>query len=341
MADEIFSPWRFCLAPMMQRTDRHFRSLLRVLAPNLRLYTEMVTSGAVLYGDRKRFLAYPAEQHPLALQLGGNDPADLAECTRIATDYGYDEVNLNCGCPSDRVQAGAFGACLMREPERVAAAVHAMRSAAPKGLAITVKTRLGVDELYHYDYLKSFVGQLADNGCEAIIVHARKAWLEGLSPRENREIPPLNYPWVHALKADFPQLPIVINGGINSIECATQQLRHVDGVMLGRHAYAEPWQMQAFDQALFASEPNWPSRSAALAAYRDYVLGELNNGVYLKHISRHLLNFYHGQPGARQWRRTLGEQAPAVNAGIEVLDHAIAAVETAYEAANRPLAAPV
>ncbi|MCB1748170.1 MAG: tRNA dihydrouridine(20/20a) synthase DusA [Gammaproteobacteria bacterium] len=296
--------YRFSIAPMMQRTDRHFRYLARLISRRVRLYTEMVTSAAIVHGHRDHLLGYASAEHPVALQLGGSDPAELAAAAAIGADYGYDEINLNCGCPSDRVQAGAFGACLMREPVRVAACVAAMRAAVPATLPVTVKTRLGVDDLYDYDYFRDFVEQVAAAGCTVFQVHARKAWLAGLSPKENREIPPLEYDWVYRLKRARPDLTVVINGGITSSTQAARHVAQVDGVMIGRHAYAVPCDLAGFEACLYGT-PAPLSRATIVAAYLDYAGRELARGVAQRLLLRHLFNLYQGQPGARHWRRSL------------------------------------
>ena len=311
--------WRFCLAPMMQRTDRHFRYLMRLIAPNMRLYTEMVHVGAILHGDCERFLAYSDVESPLALQVGGSEPRELAAATRIALNAGYDEVNLNCGCPSDRVQAGKFGACLMREPARVRDCYDAMAAVTGDQRSTSIKTRLGVDELYSYEYFRDFIGIIADAGCRIFHVHARKAWLEGLSPRENREIPPLEYQWVHRLKAEFPHLVVIINGGLNSIEQCRQQLSCVDGVMLGRAAYDDPFSMRAFDQQIFEWTDSDTGQFEIVERYLEYIDRQLSRGIYLKHMSRHLLNLFRNRPGAKLWRRYLTQKAHEKNADSRVI----------------------
>ncbi|WP_299698524.1 tRNA dihydrouridine(20/20a) synthase DusA [Hydrocarboniphaga sp.] len=316
---------RLCIAPMMDWSDTHCRSFHRLLAPHALLYTEMVTTGALLHGDVARHLRFDAGEHPLALQLGGSEPDALARCAEMAEAWNYDEVNLNCGCPSDRVQEGSFGACLMREPERVAASVAAMRRAT--SLPVTVKHRIGVDDCEDYAFMRHFVESVAAAGCTVFIVHARKAWLQGLSPRENREIPPLTYEHVYRLKQDYPQLTIVINGGIRSLADCETHLAQVDGVMLGREAYENPYALAAIDAALFAviggTPASMPTRDAVLAAYRPYVERQLAAGTPLKHISRHLLGLYRGQAGGRQFRRTLSERAHQPGAGIDVLMNAM------------------
>ncbi|MEQ8233416.1 MAG: tRNA dihydrouridine(20/20a) synthase DusA [Gammaproteobacteria bacterium] len=301
------SPWRLCVAPMMQKTDRHFRYLARQFSPRARLYTEMVTTGALLHGPRDRLLAYDASEQPLAIQLGGSEPEALARCAALASAHGYVEVNLNCGCPSERVQSGAFGACLMREPALVAAGVAAMRAAVPDGVEVTVKTRLGVDDLYDYGYLRDFVARLAEAGCRVFHVHARKAWLQGLSPRENREIPPLEYAWVHRLKRELPQLVVVLNGGITEPSAARAQTAGVDGVMIGRHAYAAPASLAAFEAALFERPSAAPDERDVVAHYQRYAAVEQARGTPTRVLTRHLVNLFQGVPGARRWRRYLSE----------------------------------
>jgi tRNA-dihydrouridine synthase A len=319
-----FSPWRFCTAPMMDWSDRHCRYFWRLLSRRARLYTEMVTTGALIHGDRERFLRHHEAEHPLALQLGGSVPEDLSRCARWAQERGYNEVNLNGGCPSDRVQNGAFGACLMADAPLVRDCVAAMREVTT--IPVTVKQRIGIDHMEQYDELRDFVGTVAEGGCEVFIVHARKAWLQGLSPKENREIPPLHYPWVHRLKADFPALTIVINGGIESLEDCGPQLAAVDGVMLGRAAYHNPWLLGRVDSSLFGQRDPFASREAAIAALLPYVEEQLANGVRLHAITRHLLGLYQQVPGARRFRRLLSEQAHRPEAGVAILQAAIAEV---------------
>ncbi len=314
-------PWRFCIAPMMDWSDRHCRYFWRLLTRHARLYTEMVTTGALIHGDRERFLDYHAVEHPVALQLGGSDPQELARCARWAQQWQYDEVNLNCGCPSDRVQSGMFGACLMAHPARVAAGVAAMREACD--LAVTVKHRIGIDHMESYAELRDFVGTVAAAGCEVFIVHARKAWLQGLSPKENREVPPLNYPWVYRLKQDFPDLQIVVNGGIQSLEETESHLANCDGVMLGREAYQNPWRLAEVDARLFGDERIASSREAVIETLLPYVEQQLARGAHLNHITRHILGLFQGVPGARKFRRHLSENAYKPAADADVLRHAL------------------
>jgi tRNA-dihydrouridine synthase A len=328
MIDEHKS-WRFCVAPMMDWTDRHCRYFHRLLSRHARLYTEMLTSDAVLHGDRERLLGFDPTEQPIALQLGGSDPAALAHCARIGAEFGYAEINLNAGCPSDRVQSGRFGACLMAEPALVADCVAAMRAAVE--IPVTVKTRIGIDDQDSYDVLAAFVDHIAAAGCRTIIVHARKAWLQGLSPRQNREIPPLEYPRVYRLKRDFPQLSIIINGGIVDLEAVNGHLERVDGVMLGRAAYQNPYLLAEVDQRLFAGPPP-RSRRAVVEALLPYVERQLLRGERLQAMVRHVLGLYQGQPGARHWRRYLSEHAHRRGAGVGVLVEALHRVERIREA---------
>ena len=288
---------------MMDRTDRHFRYLLRLLAPHARLYTEMITARALLHGDAGKLLRFSGVEHPVALQLGGNDPAELAAAARLGEVAGYDEINLNVGCPSDRVQAGCFGAALMLEPQRVAECVTAMREAVR--VPVTVKTRLGVDDHDSYEFAHGFIARVAAAGCDTFIVHARKAWLKGLSPKQNREIPPLDYGRVHRLKRDFPDLRVVINGGLTSVAATLEQLGHVDGVMLGRIAYQDSSLLGEIDARVHGGDA--PREAAVLAHYVRYVAKEMEGGTPLKTMTRHLLGMRAGRPGGRQWRRALGE----------------------------------
>ncbi len=311
---------RFSVAPMMDLTDRHARYLLRLISQRTLLYTEMVTADALLYGDAGRLLAYNPEEHPLALQLGGSDPTKLAECCRLARDAGYDEVNLNVGCPSDRVQAGRFGARLMLEPKLVVRCFEAMRNAS--ALPITVKCRIGVDEQNPAVTLPAFLADLQNAGCKTIIIHARKAWLKGLSPKENREIPPLDYELVHAMKVQFPKLNVVINGGIRSVAQTLIQLERVDGVMMGRKAYYEPYTLQAIDHKVFGDSHKPTSRQEIFGHYLQYIERELSQGTPLKQMSRHALGLFHGEPGARAFRRHISELAYRPGAGLQVMKEA-------------------
>ena len=305
---------------MMEWTDRHCRYLLRLLSRRTFLYTEMVTADAVLHGDRERVLRFHPAEHPVGLQLGGSDPHKLAEAARIGAAFGYDEVNLNVGCPSDCVQSGRFGACLMAEPDLVAECVAAMRAAV--SVPVTVKCRIGIDDQDAEASLDHFVETVAEAGCRTFIVHARKAWLKGLSPKENRDVPPLDYGRVRRLKARRPELEFVLNGGIETLAVAEAQLPHVDGVMLGRAAYADPYLLAEVDRALFGSNETPPSRLDVLDAFRPYVEAELAKGARLNQMTRHILGLFHGQPLARVFRRHLAEHAHLDGAGIEVLDAA-------------------
>jgi tRNA-dihydrouridine synthase A len=320
---------RLSVAPMMDWTDRHCRAFHRVLAPKALLYTEMVHAQAVIHGDRERLLGFDPAEHPLALQLGGSDPALLAEASRIGAGWGYDEINLNVGCPSDRVQAGRFGACLMREPVLVAECIAAMQAAV--SVPVTVKCRLGVDEQEDYEVFLAFVDTVAATGCRRFIVHARKAWLQGLSPKENREIPPLRYEWVHRLKRERPDLVVSLNGGLRETDDLRAQLARVDGVMIGRAAYHEPYRLHEYAVA-FDGEPRRP-RAALLRAWFPYVERQLAAGVAMKHLSRHVLGLFHARPGGRAFRQILSEGAAKPGAGIALLERALAATEASPEAA--------
>ena len=312
----------------MDWTDRHCRYFHRLLSPNARLYTEMVTSSALLNGDRERLIGFDVSEHPLALQLGGSDPEELAEAARIGAQFGYDEVNLNVGCPSDRVQSGRFGACLMREPALVAECFQAMRSAV--SIPVTVKCRLGVDEQDEYADLQHFIEVVAAAGCTVFVVHARKAWLKGLSPKENRDVPPLNYQRVYQLKLDFPQLAIIINGGIETVAEVDTHLRHADGVMLGRTAYHEPYRLAELDNLLFGT--CLPEREAVIERMRPYIEAHIASGGKLQHISRHMLGLFQGLPGARAWRRTLSENAHRPDAGFAIVEQALRACRSQLRA---------
>lgn len=318
---------RFCLAPMMDWSDTHCRYFWRLLTQKSMLYSEMVTTGALIHGDRKRFLEFNACEHPLALQLGGSNPADLALCARMAEDWGYDEVNLNCGCPSDRVQNNMIGACLMAEPELVAECIASMQNAV--SIPVTVKHRIGIDQQDDYDDMAKFVSSIAATGCKTFIVHARKAWLKGLSPKENREIPPLDYDKVVRLKNEFAQLEIIINGGITNLEQSQKLLNDLDGVMIGREAYANPYILVDVDQKLFSVEKPIISREEIFENFMEYCAEKLAQGVKLSHMTRHVLGLFQGQPGARSFRRVLSEKAPRSNAGMEVLIEAYQAIKNA------------
>ena len=310
---------------MMDWSDRHCRFFHRILSRRARLYTEMVTTGAVIHGPRERLLGFDAAEHPVAVQLGGSDPGDLAQVARICADYGYAEINLNVGCPSDRVQNGAFGACLMREPGLVGDCVAAMKAAV--SLPVTVKCRIGVDDQDPGQALGALVGAVVAAGVDAVFVHARKAWLQGLSPRENRDVPPLDYPLVHALKRQHPGLPVAINGGIDTLAATLEQLAHVDGVMMGRAAYHNPMLLLEVDEALFGEARPVADGFAAMAAYEPYIAAQLGQGVRLHNITRHLLGMFAGMPGARAYRRHLAMEAGKPGAGLEVVRAAVALVE--------------
>lgn len=296
---------RLSVAPMMEWTDRHCRSFLRVISRRTLLFTEMVHANAIVKGDAAHHLAFDDSEHPVALQLGGSEPAALAEAAKIAEDFGYDEINLNVGCPSDRVQSGRFGACLMAEPERVAECVSAMR--AQVRVPVTVKTRIGIDDSEEYAFLHRFVSIVAAAGCEVFTVHARKAWLKGLSPKENREIPPLRYDIAARVKSDFPRLEVIVNGGVKTLSDATVHLETFDGVMIGREAYHNPWLLAEVDARIFGEAPAVKTREDVLEAFLPYIERELVKGTPLRSITRHMLGLYQGMPGARSWRRALSE----------------------------------
>jgi tRNA-dihydrouridine synthase A len=327
---------RFSVAPMMEWTDRHCRFFHRLLTRRALLYTEMLTTGAVLHGDRARLLRYDAAEHPLALQLGGSDPQVLAACARIGAELGFDEINLNSGCPSDRVQDGRFGACLMAEPALVGDAVAAMKAAV--SVPVTVKCRIGIDEQDPEEALEVFTCAVEQAGADALIVHARKAWLKGLSPKENREIPPLDYGRVYRLKAAHPRLPVVINGGIESVEEAHAHLAHVDGVMIGRAAYQEPWRLLAVDPLLFGQAARFASPKGAAMALIPYIERELAQGARLHGITRHLHGLFRGVPGARAYRRHLAGAAASPQVGAEFLAEALSLVIDGVLDSGRELA---
>ena len=298
---------RLSVAPMMSYTDRHARFLLRQISRRVLLYTEMITANAILRGDTKRLLEYHAEEHPLALQVGGSDPQDLAACARIAEDMGYDEINLNVGCPSRDVQRGRFGACLMAEPNLVADCVGAI--ATTVNIPVTVKTRTGIDDQDAYEQLHQFVKTIAVAGCRSFVIHARKAWLTGLSPKQNREVPPLDYDKVFRLKTDLPHCEFVLNGGVESLEAAAAHLARIDGVMIGRAAYHTPYLLAAADSGIFAVARPAPSRRAVVEAYLPYVAAECSRGIPLVRMTRHLAGLFNGKPGARAWRRAMSNGA--------------------------------
>ena len=297
-----FNPWRVSVAPMMDWTDRHCRYFHRLMTRRALLYTEMVTTGALIHGDVARHLRFNAEEHPVALQLGGSEAADLAHCARLGEQWGYSEINLNCGCPSERVQRGAFGACLMAEPQLVADGVKAMRDVV--SVPVTVKHRIGIDKAESYAFVRDFVGTVSGAGCQVFIVHARNAWLKGLSPKENREVPPLRYELVHRLKRDFPALTFSINGGITTTEQVAQQLQQLDGVMIGREAYHNPFWLASVDADFFGEAPSGLTREAVESQMVDYMARELTaNGTPWSAVARHMLGLRHGTPGSRRWRQ--------------------------------------
>ena len=322
---------KLSVAPMMDWTDTHCRAFHRILAPHARLYTEMVHAQAVIHGNRDRLLGFDETEHPLALQLGGSAPADLAEATRIGEQWGYDEVNLNVGCPSDRVQAGRFGACLMKEPNLVADCIAAMIASVK--IPVTVKCRLGVDELETYEHFLSFIDTVAKTGCNTFVVHARKAWLSGLSPKENREIPPLRYDWVYDLKKQRPELTILLNGGLSTVESSLEVLPNVDGVMIGRMAYHEPYRLHQLDRAIYTPELIIETREALLLKYKIYVEQQCAKGIAVKHMTRHILGLFHSQPGGRMFRQVLSEKAHK-SQGWEIIEEALQATRTGVGAAS-------
>ncbi len=307
---------------MMDWTDRHCRFFMRLLSPSMGLYTEMVTAAALQHGDAEKLLRFDQSEHPVALQLGGSDPAQMASAAKLGEDAGYDEININIGCPSDRVQSGAFGACLMSRPEVVADCVRAMRSAV--STPVTIKTRIGIDDFDQYEFLRDFISANVDAGCDTFVVHARKAILAGLSPKDNRSVPQLNYERVYRVKDAFPELTIVLNGGVTTLDECRKHLQHVDGVMIGRQAYHQPWFLTELEQA-FGRDDTYvvPHRHDVIRRMTPYIERELDDGAQLKHITRHLLGLFAGQPGARAWRRYLSEQAHRPGAGLEVLEGAL------------------
>src|SRR5580704_11597135 len=329
-------PWRFCVAPMMEWTDRHCRFFHRLLTRRALLYTEMLTTGAVLHGDRARLLRYDPAEHPLALQLGGSNPRALADCARIGADLGFDEINLNVGCPSDRVRDGRFGACLMAEPALVGECVAAMKAAVT--IPVTVKCRIGIDEQDPEQALEIFAQSVEQAGVDALIVHARKAWLKGLSPKDNREIPPLDYDRVFRLKRAHPRLTVVLNGGIGGVEAALSHLDRVDGVMMGRAAYQEPWRLIAVDPLVFGEQGRFASPQEAAAALIPYIERELRHGTRLHSITRHLHGLFRAVPGARAFRRALAGAATSPQAGADLLAGALALVPGAVLNRDRELA---
>lgn len=322
-------PKHISVAPMMECTDRHFRFLARLISKHTRLYTEMVTAPAIVHGKKEHLLGFSAEEHPVALQLGGSAPGELERCAALGAERGYDEINLNCGCPSDRVQSGKFGACLMAEPELVRDCVKAMIRGAGPGVPVTVKHRIGIDDRDSYDELKRFVATVADGGCTLFAVHARKAWLKGLSPKENREKPPLNYEVVRRLKADFPELQFVLNGGIVSLDQAEPWFHELDGVMIGREAYRDPMMLAAVDARFHGATTPPPSTEEVVRAYIPYARARLAEGERLHFIARHLHGLFLGAKGAKAWRTTLAEGAGKPGAGVEVIERALEAMADA------------
>lgn len=310
------------IAPMMDWTDRHDRYFLRLISPHALLYTEMITANALIHGDYQYLLAYHPFEHPVALQLGGSEPAKLAQCAKLGEEFGYDEINLNVGCPSDRVKSGRFGACLMLEPVLVAECVAAMINAVK--IPVTVKCRIGIDEQDSYEHLVDFIQTISKAGCEIFIIHARKAWLNGLSPKENREIPPLRYEIVRRIKADFPNLTIIINGGIKALTEIDDHLRFVDGVMIGREAYSNPYFLAQIEQKYFASHEIVKTRYEVMANFIPYIEEQLKQNIKLSSITRHILGLFQGQKGARIWRRYLSENSHQEGAGIDVVNRALA-----------------
>jgi tRNA-dihydrouridine synthase A len=325
MNHPLHESWRLCVAPMMDWTDRHCRYFLRLISKRARPYTEMITAPALAHGDVPRHLDFDPAEHPVALQLGGSDPAQLAHAARLGERWGYDEINLNCGCPSERVQTGSFGACLMAEPALVADCVRAMRDAV--GVPVTVKHRIGLDANAEYAFVRDFVGTVADAGCDVFIVHARNAVLKGLSPKANREVPPLRYEFVHRLKRDFPHLAFVVNGGLADWDTIERELAFADGVMLGRAAYHDPWLLAEADRRLFGEAVAPPSRAAVVEALLAYVATELARGTSLRSIVRHVLGLYHGVRGGRRFRQLLSDAGRLRDADASLLRDALRAVE--------------
>ena len=315
---------RLSVAPMLDCTDRHARYLLRLLTRHTVLYTEMVVAQALIHGDRQRFMAHHDDEHPLVLQLGGSDPAQLATATRIGEEFGYDQVNLNVGCPSERVKAGRFGAALMAEPAYVGELYSAMQAAVK--VEVTIKCRIGIDDLDSWDHFLGFVESVAAAGCKTFIIHARKAWLKGLSPKQNRTLPPLNYEFVHRLKREHPELKIIINGGIESVADVDELLSDLDGVMIGRAAYHNPWMLLKADRQIYADDHTLPTRMQVLEQYMSYMRLQLEQGVPLRPMARHLIGFYQGSPGAKNWRRCIADEVGR-SGGLARLDEAIQIIE--------------
>ena len=327
MQSEPTNPWRLCVAPMMDWTDRHCRYFHRILSRHARLYTEMVTTGALIHGDAASHLEFHRSESPVALQLGGSEPSELARCAQLGQRWGYAEINLNCGCPSERVQQGAFGACLMAEPSTVADGVKAMRDAV--SIDVTVKHRIGIDRQDDYGFVRDFVGTVSAAGCSTFIVHARSAWLSGLSPKENREVPPLRYESVHALVRDFPDCRFVLNGGLTALDPVLRELEQVDGVMLGRAAYQSPWLLVELERSLFGSEGAPRELAEVLAAMSRYLESAIVAGVPARAVARPLLGLLHGRRGARAWRRVLSDPLFLQQHGADSLQ---AAAQCALEA---------
>ncbi|WP_298219736.1 tRNA dihydrouridine(20/20a) synthase DusA [Halothiobacillus sp.] len=323
LSGDIASPWRFCIAPMLDRTDRHYRYLARLMTRHARLYTEMVTTGALLHGDVSRHLQFNESEHPVALQIGGSNPADLAACAILGVEYGYDEINLNVGCPSDRVQNGSFGACLMATPEIVAEGVRSMREAVD--VPVTVKTRVGIDRSDSFEAFSRFIDIVAEQGgCEVFIIHARKAWLDGLSPKENREIPPLRRDFVYRIQDEYPELTFVLNGKLETLpEMQTELAQVPGGIMVGRAAYEHIDWLRFVDQTLFDAEAIVPARSVVVQAYRAYMVEALELGTPMPPLLKPLLTLFNGLPGARAFRRYVSEQGPKRKTDIHVLDEAL------------------
>ena len=311
---------RFSVAPMMECTDRHDRYFLRLIAPHVLLYTEMMTTGALIHGDYQRFLKFDALEHPLALQLGGSEPEKLAYCARLGQDFGYDEINLNVGCPSDRVKSGQFGACLMLNPSLVAECVSAMTAVVK--IPVTIKCRIGVDDNDSYEELVNFITIISEAGCDIFIIHARKAWLNGLSPKQNRDVPPLRYDIVQKIKKDFPHLTIIVNGGINTLIQIENNLRWTDGVMIGREAYTNPYFLSSIEKKYFLNK-KIRTREEIIELFIPYIEQQLKNHVKLSSITRHILGLFHEQKGARRWRRYLSENAHKHEAGIHIIKEAL------------------
>ncbi len=329
MNQELPEKPHISIAPMMDWTDRHFRYFMRLISPNAYLYTEMVTTGALLHGDQERFLRFDKEEHPIALQLGGSDPDDLAACAALGQKYGYDEINLNCGCPSERVQNGRIGACLMKEPDHVALCIEAMSTAVD--IPVTVKCRIGIDELDDFTFLDSFVNKIADKGCISFIIHARKAWLSGLSPKQNREVPPLDYERVAAIKEKHPHLRIILNGGIKTIDEIKTHLKIFDGVMIGREAYSHPYLFADIEREFF-NNADILSREEIARAMIPYAQEQFERyGTPIKSITRHILGLYHEQAGARAYRRTLSTEAYKENASSAVIEEALRCMKTSVK----------